>query len=780
MFRWTLKNEDTGDTFQLKTDPHGWKEISLEHKRSDRYDGIFLGSSQELSFHCKGGGKEFLDDVYDDKGSEGNVSLKVEFQCEGHFRELLKWQIFFPSLREEFKRKKLHTTVEVRKIGITQVVMSRDETDVDLLATESIGGVTLNPYTYAPYNLLLHSRIIFIESEWEAVNHNCCFRFPTTGLKELYIVPELTVIKGDVEETSDTEARCAYDTSFNGFLNNAPVIADLSNNDLIVQENTFTVEWNFSGNMTWTTRDVSIPESDCDPPTCGTQSISTKLIDTINPRLRVFFGNPEGSLEEACITQQSDENIKYIDLVSTNQFALTSNPLVKAFANSGTRNIILKPGDKVWFHWVIDINFLSGDGDLVLNFEYTDKTLNISSETEYETSEAGGVAIHEAWSRVAEGITDQTLAFKSEFFGRKNSQGLNYSANGYGSFTAILDGLRIRGYTKSANPILSDSQTKKGIITNLKDMYDSCNAIWGVCLLVETHQGIEVVRVEEKDYAYQNTEIYKISNIPNLEMSFQEEMAFSEVHIGYEKWRIESKGGLDEPNTQARWVFPKIKNIKNVKELISPYIGGMYPIEETRRKRPSISEDSQYDDDIFIIALNRATGISGQPTLLNSPEKDTGIQVTAGTLLAPQTAYNLRFNLFSNFDRVMNQFTTNLTKDAPQQINYSYLEGNGGMEFQYVELGTHPGDLNKLTSTNVQNTSIPNGRHQRQYPILLPELYTFSFPIPFSDYLNILNNPYGYISFSSTNKNHLKGYIKSLSYNIARQMADFSLIRKFE
>lgn len=772
MLKWTLTNNDTGQVLVLTRDPLGWEALKLSHNRSEDYEGFFFDFSLELSFSCKGGGKEFIDAAYDAKGSEGNVSILLEYQCSPiAFTNLFRGKINYSQYSQQYRGRVLYTVVDIVRDGITQMLKNRADTDVNIFSPESIGGVTLNPYNFCPYNFNFHSRVISIGSEFQLQDHSgCCFRFsPTFGNRELYIQSPIEVLKGDFEESIEIQTPiCVYDATFNGLLESAPAIINTQSSDIFVQQNIVTIDWNVTGNMTFTTFDVSIPGGDpCEDDTCGTNTVTAKLIDQVNIRLRVFFGASGTALEDDECENPAGENIKYIDIVTEPQFALTSNPYVKSFSGSGSVDIMLSPGDRVWCYWVIDVN-VHETSDMTISIDYINKDVNVYANTEAPTSEGQAAMIHEAWSRVAEGITDQTLAFKSEFFGRTNSQGLQYGSNGYGSFTALTDGLRLRSFTYSETPS-GDDETKKGLTLKLKELFETCDAIWGIGLGIETVGNNEVIRVEEYDYFYQDVKILTISNIPNLQMSFNSSLAYKEVELGYVKWQAESQGGLEEPCSKARWVFPKIKSIENKLSLLSPYIASMSIIEETRRKQFLKNRDTRDDNDNFVIATTRNTAS------LTTAEKNENITVTGITNAS--SAYNLRFNLFSNFDRVMNQFTTGLTKDTPHEINFSYLEGNGNMVFQFDD--NHPGDLNGISSANVQNTTYPSSRHQRGSPVLLPEIYTFDYPINFSDYLSIVNNPYGYIEFSEGTSDYKKGYIKTLEYSLKTKNANFTLIRKW-
>ena len=754
MLKWTLTNEVTGDVYVLKTDPKGWDDLNLVHNRSDKYDGIWFDFSLEIAFGCKGSGKEFVDSAYDSLGSEADVSLLVQYTCTPvGLKTLFDGKLNFSSYKQEYKGRKLYSVVDIEKKGITQLIKNREKTDVDLCATESIGGVTLNPYNYACYDLNLHSKIIYLESELfieEPIVSNSdtagvVFSMTTGETRRIFATNPIPVRIQDLEKTVDSPEYFKID------------ITTLDQSGITTIHDTTQA----SPPITPSTYNWSI----------DTTGIFKLITDGSLPgaTMSVIFNIRKGTdLATAGTTV-------FTQTVFSSGAATGDQTIPYDISSSGTVDMVY--GDKLWVYWFITYVLTVGTGVIqffAVEFDVTDFTFNINTLSSVPATTGKAVAIHEAWSRVCEGITDKTLAFKSDFFGRTNSQGLSYASNGYGSFTAIMDGLRIRGFTQSDNAELLDGETKKGILTNLVDMFDSCNGIWGIGLGIEKLGSNEVVRVEEKDYFYQSTSLLKIDNVLNIQMSFLNDRAYSDIEIGYEKWKPEIKGGLDEPNTIAKWIFTKIKSLQNTLSLLSPFIAGMYAIETTRRKNKvfKLTEDTPFDDDIFIIALTRNV------SSLNTCEKNENITINSG-LLSPSTAYNLRFNLFSNLDRVMNQVTTGLTKGTPNPINYSYFEGNGQMQFQFND--GHAGDLSGNAVNNVQNTQYKNSAlHRRGDPILLPEQYSFTYPIPFDDYINILNNPYGYIEFSEGTQGHKKGYLKTLSYNLKRKMGEFTLIRKFE
>ena len=63
-YRWTLTNLSDSSTEVLSKDPIGWDEGIYKITRSEKYKGAFQEYTTSLKFHCDGGGKQFIDNVY--------------------------------------------------------------------------------------------------------------------------------------------------------------------------------------------------------------------------------------------------------------------------------------------------------------------------------------------------------------------------------------------------------------------------------------------------------------------------------------------------------------------------------------------------------------------------------------------------------------------------------------------------------------------------------------------------------------------------------------------
>lgn len=762
MFRWTLKNIDTGDIYKLAKDPKGWQDLKLTHYRGQKFHGVHYNALSALGFFCKGGGKEFIDTAYEAKGQEAHVTIKLEVKCNGAFNVIYTGRLNYSTYRQEYKSKVLYSYVETVNNDLRALINNREDLEVDLLSALSLREVPLNTYPFLGYDIGLHSKTIRIESEWTLEAHGACFRFITPSLKEVYLTPSAPLIKGDFEKSISLEPSAGFDNIFNGFNEGAQAAVNTSENVIFVQPNTVTVTWDISGQITFTSFDLS-PKPDNCADTCGTMTQTQKLYDQVTGVLRLYYGTLSDQLSEApqCADEPITnlENLYFIDIATFPGFAATANPMVRTLSNlgAGSAQITMHPGDKLWFGWVINMNWHE-QGDLRVALEYTTAKINIVSDTVAPANKCKSIAIHEAWSRLSEIITDQKLAFYSEFFGRTDSN-ISYPADGCGSRVAITSGKNIRR--------LPDSPPIK---VSLSKMFAACDAIWGVGMGIESYKGLDVLRVEELEYFYQNTEILKLDFVPNIQMEHAGEMVYNEIKLGFEKWRTSNVNGLDEPLTKINYVVPEITQNKVKFEKISPFVAGMYAIEVTRRTQDVKTKDTDYDEDIFILALS--------DTDLTACERDEGMTAITG-LIAPETAYNLRFLLSSTFDRLKNQFTAGLTKIGTLLnpiLMPAEAEGNESVVYAYKANGC-AGDHKGTQQGNGDAGRYPDANARRDEPLFLPEIYTFDYPLPYSEYLDLISNPYGLIRFSYSDSDYLAGWLLELEYNLHRKSGAFKVIR---
>jgi hypothetical protein len=283
-----------------------------------------------------------------------------------------------------------------------------------------------------------------------------------------------------------------------------------------------------------------------------------------------------------------------------------------------------------------------------MDYDIARVTLELNSHFDETTTKAW--AIHELFSRLTHATSNEPSSFRSNYFGRTNSQPFSYPVTGCGGYTAITNGLKLRQY----------EDERSAIIVSIQDLLDSMDSLHGIGWGVLNNKMI----VEPIEYFYQSNVLKKLDFVPSFEMRIAQDKYVNEIQIGYEKWETEDVNGLEEPNSIHSYSLPKVQR-KNRIDKISPYIGGSYAIETTRRRPQSIftTFDWKFDTDNFILALKHNVNE------LNVCEKDENFS-NVTNLLEPDTTYNLRYSPARNLLRQLKAFTGGLFRKPLRRCTF--------------------------------------------------------------------------------------------------------------
>jgi hypothetical protein len=627
----------SGGTITLDRDPIGWQEAVLRLKRDTEYHGVFKEYTFDLQFHCKGGGKTEIDADYDTKGIQANVTLSISYKCaEGDdWVEIFDGKLDF----SKYERTKDFTTVTIVRNDLSKLVMDRIDSKVDLTKVTTIDGLTAPSYIYAGYDLNMHSKEIFLKSTWnqttgETTDTHGFAALPSIAEIVLHQYP-MTVGQNDLKEISQQSAYFEYANAFNA----SSLIPSYTDELTGVLSDPFSVvvEWNLDG--TWIDR-------------CATSNTRTAP----NVDIGVAYGSSIATATPLSMYQISSG---YTD--STTEKTI-------AFSDTDSMAFNISPGDKIWIYVSVGgtgyiVTSGTGSVDVELGIDWNASTISISSDTTKPATTAKAWAIHEAFSRISENVTKQVTksattditAFKSNFFGRVNSEPNAYNDNGCGAFTAVTNGYMIRGF----------GTDEKQVFVSMDDLYNAMNTIFNIGLGVEYDTDRYVVRVEPKSYFYdKTTTILSCPNIDELTMRFASDWMYNRAVLGFDEWKVEELNGVDEPITKQERILPGAAALKNAYEKVTDFIGGMYSIEYTRRQ-DSVdfpTTDTDFDNNNFVIALNRSVDVyTNNPSALDEAEKDENFASVTG-LLEPDTAYNLRFSPIRCILRHLNVLGAGLTK----------------------------------------------------------------------------------------------------------------------
>lgn len=441
-----------------------------------------------------------------------------------------------------------------------------------------------------------------------------------------------------------------------------------------------------------------------------------------------------GNIADGYVTEQIDDEVVTNDASSiTGEFIYQASKTLKA-------------GDELYIFGELTLA-VDTSVELIGYFPslLSRTEINITADTQVPATSSPLVLLHEAVDRVLESISGKREVLHSEYYGRTD---LGYAADGAGALRGFANGAVIRGFPKAERPMFM----------SLKEVMDCLQAIDAVGLGIERVDGAARVVLAPLEYFYKPVEVMQLNYVQDIVKKVASEHYYTEAEVGYTEWQNEEINNLDEFNTLRKYGLP-ISIVSNVYKAVSSIIASGYTLEFVRRERFDANEtkDNQRDNSNFIIALRRDGGDY-------ITDKDEDFAVLAG-LISPETVYNAKLSPLRMLLKHYNQLGAGLQKYVNKVLRVNYFEGSVSMQSR---LSTEDTALSEGAPLPIQ---------QLARPLWLGEYYEFSAAPSAEQIQALYNEPYGYISFSDTNKNYKHGYVAEVSKQPDSRMMDFKLLR---
>lgn len=801
-FRFSLHNEILGsDT--LEKNPQGWETMEVLIKRGLETHGIFYEQGVNLKFFCNGGGKEFIDKVRDEQGIDGIINILIEIACDcedgGEAPDYsidysddygskeqgdCVYEDFYNGIIEmkSWNTDDVYTSVNIIQSDFLQKVRNRLDTKVDLFSLESLDGVPLSPFTKGPYTINLHSKVIKQTGE---------YNYPSPPDTSGDHTPE-----GWIQEGNDLDN--PYTVGSGTSIRQHSFCQTLIPEVAIFNE---TAGYNDEALNT-------LVRSDTYPYADDNQIQSDVFFDILNPientyhiKGKIKFGMD--CLIYTLVSRQMVQRIKNLrfyvkaggSIIFFQDFA-DFEGVITSVGLAPAPEIVL-PFTEFSVEFDLPNQLLSFDDTIQIYFKYNSEremqgagalasysvAYNIFSYVKYEFdisnkshvvmiadsftdgTEAKAFAIFESGARIAQVISDREDVFRSNYFGRLESQPFAYFQDGCGSKRALLNGFMVRGFP-------TEGEQQRTIRISMNDYYKGLNAIDNLGLGIEMIDGLYYVVIEPKKYFYNSSMVLlTFSNIRDLVIAEAPEYYYGRVNIGYDKWETEFSNGLDEFNSKRQF-DTGIKAVENELVVESTLVASGYRLEFARRKRytETVTEDTEFDEDNFIVCLNKDN--------MTICEKNENFAIV-NNVISPETSYNLRLWPEFNYLRWNSVINAGLTKYAGRKVKFTSGEGNYKAEMQFIDEDCS-GNWNNELLIGGQPIQWDDLNNTDKNPLWLPEVATLKYPISYTDFKVLLNNPKGVIMISATDKDHIPYYILEVRYIPANGgLADFKLLRAF-
>ncbi len=387
---------------------------------------------------------------------------------------------------------------------------------------------------------------------------------------------------------------------------------------------------------------------------------------------------------------------------------------------------------------------------------------------------------------VLNGVCDITsgLTVRSDWYSREDSviNPLNDIIRhfGRGSLKTLTTGARLkRGRMTGSDGIVPLRFCFKDLMQNLNAID---NVGWGFSLEMENGTPKLFIRVEPMEWFYnKDLELLVIDDVQEISRKVDVKRVYNGAEIGYEKYAELNKGRFIDAIHTKREYNNGLKAVKRTYKKLSKFIADGYLIEEARRKAldPSHKDESK-DEDVFVLeVVGRlwldnfidyfvAQGLEVRPTF-------------EGRILSPETVFNPRLTPRRNAEKHKQNLFYSLNNNDFRFIsgtgNY-FVVGKGMVhEPNNISLNYYLDEHTEVTYWGASGVyeylglDVAFGFYN---PFLRAEILKFEYPLKWTDYKKIKDNPYGYILVNGE-----KCFIHSVDYSLNSGLCKFELIPSF-
>jgi hypothetical protein len=683
MFRFFLYHQDLKQPVKI-TDPVGWDAMGRSYIRDPKWHGVFFEYTTRLQFVKEG--KDIIHTLYETYGPEAEII----FISEERNITTRKWENYYTGRLNlmTLEISKLYATCNIENTGFVEKLKNRSDIKVNLQSLVDLDGNALTAYTPEYVNIPLHSKQII--KVFNDLGNLDDFEMPSPGLGKVYLFPSHTTSLDEIE------TRVSYPTQ-------------LIHNLDPVTNSMYLYKFDEAGSY-----QINIP--------------------ALNQTLTNTHGGGVGgnwTLTYKLIYGKPDN---YTTIVLAAVTVPRSQPIYLSTAYTETIDVIA--GDELYLFGEFDsFNGLVGSSPQYNYYNYLTTTnaknsITITGITSFPATNANMVLIHEAWARVCESIIGQKDCFRSNYYGRVDSDPHSYAADGEGSLRGILNGFQARNFPIAERPINA----------SFRDLYETGVAVDGIGIGVKVISGKQYVIAEPLEEFYQPVEILRLDWVKEITKEVAEDNYYNELEIGYKKWADEQFNNLDEFNSLRQYSFP-ISQTKNKLTLVSPYIAGGYPLEQIRREQyiATATKDNENDQENFIIQLRRDGG-----GFITDIDQDFAV---LNNVISPESIYNGKLSIGRCLRRNGRLIRSFLEKYLDKSIRLTFSQGNSKL---VSRLNTESTSIDE--NADVQISTLPKS-------LWLPERYKFKAVLTNAQLKALNDNPYGYVSFSETNKDHKKAWI---------------------
>ena len=733
---------ETGSPLYLEDEPIGWDAIEITLKRDRDWHGVnyeFTDGDVQLGFDCLAG-RDYIEQVYQEQGGDGYIGFQFGYVDGGVYHVEFDGKINLYTRKWQNYR----IIASIERNNDADKIKARWSTKNSMVATKSIDGVTIVPPT--PYNLSLHSQTVQ-QSYYKKIEPEGTLgtqpTFRGRDEHDVWFVFNTQLTNPGVGDIDTTIGSNLGPTGLN------PVVSTLAQLFDLKANGTFLFDFSniaFGFNIKLVSTSFG-----------GVPQIRNW---TINMAVDIYDANMNLKLRKIIATKSG---------IGAGQFLTTEGHVT---ASPVTFSANLLAGDKVFLyaHFYFSGNSSSWK-DIEASIVTYSGVINITAQTFTIPTDADVFLIHEALDQSIAVITGNQNQLYSDFFGRTD---IGYAADGCGSLKTLLNGFAARKFNKAIHPLQ----------VSFQEQMQSLDAIFCIGMGYEG----DVIRVEQREYFYNDQEIIAIEEIGDYSEDVARELVYSGIDIGYQKYleasNAQAKGGqqlIDQFATYHEYATPiKSNDVKYIKR--SSFILSGDALENTRRFQFSTDtqqDSTTYDDDTFMVSVIR----DGAEF---ATEKDEAFTTVTG-ILSPETAYNLRHTVKRNTLNHAPWINSGLYyKSGGELIKNTFVKQNGELVTQLDTSDPCPlGDVDYALLQEKADVYLTMFGDKQN--IFIPEWVTCTTRLGMETIRDIKNcmtgqdlsgRNYGYISFRNPSGDTVQGWLYDMKYSPVTEKVTFLFLKK--
>lgn len=711
-------------------EPIGFDATKIKLKRSENWHGVMSETSEEtIEFY--GSGFDILSGLYAVSGIDAVCVFKVEYYCNDELQEDSEYNITFYEY-EEFCGNDCYCKVGIERTGCFYQFKNAMDTKVDLDATVAIDKTTvLGQYEYLGKEIEIPSKTIVLTSKAESTENNIEQDYTTdinaefgssyTGviLAEFWIPFETDVLT----ELEEFVTLPTWDKNFGAVTDEVALNNYFYKNavtDIQCLGNDYSIIVKSQGRLSFTTTATLFPFEVRFILTKRVGSVPTILLQPVISNTGSGFDYIYEWDVDSSLTETLNEDDLLLCYIIINGLKTTTG------------------------------NF----SDFIITHEFP-SSLIITTDSTCDPSNAKLYLVNETLSHISEYVTNNCLRVYSEYLGRTDSQPYNIDTDGCGGLLGLTNGLFLRRIedvkTGAESPILALS---------FNDVINAVNCIEPLGFTIEQHGNVEVIRIEDWKYFYNDTVVVNLGTVsvkktPNLKLHFKN------FKTGYSKYEAEEYNGLDEFLTEREYTTSLV-NHNGVLEKVCKFIASGYAIEITRRKGNINTKDWRFDNDTFVIALKRTIYI-------DELDVEQGNITDADNIIDPATILNFRISP-ARMAMKWFQYVTTFLKGT-KELLFASGKGNTAAEGELVG-----GCNNENGVISEKQNLVQTNFTDSQDGIFIPELHNLDkVPFTFQQYKSVRANPEGLFAYKCDDVQRY-GWLQEFSYSFVDGEADIVLI----